>query len=111
NEAASALEQAELKLGMAQLDISKWQKGSDPQKRRELNLALEKAKRTLVQAQRDKELSKQLYDEKFISQGELEDDEIKAIEAESALATAELDIKVYEQFTRPKEEKQALADV
>lgn len=111
NQNESSLKAARLKLNLAELDLAKWEKGSDPQKRRELDLALEKARRTLVQTRRNKELSQQLYDEKFISQSELEDDEIKALEAVNELATAELNIKVYEAYSRPAEEKKAISDV
>lgn len=111
NESESNLKDAKLKVTLAELELSKWEKGSDPQQKRDLSLKLEKARRTLVRATRDRELSKQLYDEKFISLGEKEDSEIAEIEAINALASAELDEKVYNEFTRPKEEKKVRADV
>ncbi|MCC7145397.1 MAG: efflux RND transporter periplasmic adaptor subunit [Phycisphaeraceae bacterium] len=111
NEANSEIKDAERQLEIAKLDLAKWEQGTDPQKQRELKLDLEKAKRTLTRAQRDVELSKQLYEEKFISLNELEDDQIKLIEAENELATAELDIQVYSDFTRPKEVREATSKV
>ncbi|MCC7408513.1 MAG: HlyD family efflux transporter periplasmic adaptor subunit [Phycisphaeraceae bacterium] len=103
NQARSDESETRRKLEMAKLELAKWEQGTDPQKKRELQLAHEKAKRELTRARRDVDLSQQLYSENFISLNELEDDQIKLIEAENALATAELDIEVYEQFTRPKE--------
>lgn len=111
NKAAADQSSAELKLRLAELDLAKWISGTDPQSRREKALMLEKTRRTSVKSQRDLELSRQLESEKFISWGELEDDEIKSIEAKAALETAELDAKIYEEYTRPKEEQQARSDV
>ena len=106
SEAQSLLRAAETKLKLTELDLAKWQKGTDPQKKRDLALNLEKAKRNLLRSKRDLEASKELLAQKFISDGEYEDDEVKAIEAESALASAELDVKIYEQFARPREERE-----
>lgn len=109
SEAQSTLKSAETKLKLTELDLAKWQKGTDPQKKRDLALNLEKARRNLIRTKRDLEASKELLARKFISEGEFEDDEVKAIEAESALASAELDVKIYEEFTRPREEREILA--
>jgi HlyD family secretion protein len=106
NQAKTDIEAAGLKLLMAELDLAKWEKGTDPQQKRDLDLALEKAKRTLDRAKEDVELSKTLQAEGFISMAELKDDETALLEAENGLATAELNIKVYADFTRPKELKQ-----
>ncbi len=96
---------AELARDLARLDLARWEQGVDPQRVRELRLLLEKAKRNVVRSERDLELSRQLYQEKFISLGELEDDEIAVIDAENTLATAELDIQVYDDYTRPMEHR------
>jgi len=111
SEAESKLREAELKLAMAILELAKWTDGDVVQKRRDLQLELETAERNLVRAERDLELSRQLYDEKFISLGEVEDDEIKVIEAQNKLASAKLDIDVYERFTYPKEKQKFSSDV
>ncbi len=102
---------AELKLALSKLDLAKWKDGDDPQKRRELKLALEKAQRTLVRDKRDLELSQELYGQKFISLSELEDAQIKALESENTLATANLNIEVYEKYTAPKDERKTVSDV
>jgi len=111
NEADNTLKAAQVKLELAKLDLAKWKSGDDPQKKRELDLALEKAIRTLKRAKENHELSKQLYAEEFISKSEVEDDELAEIEAEDALKTARLDIEVYSKYTRPKEHKKVLSDV
>jgi HlyD family secretion protein len=110
SEAQSTLRNAETKLKLTQLDLAKWQKGSDPQKKRDLALSLEKAKRNLVRSKRDLEASKELLEQKFISEGEFEDDEVKNIEAESTLASVELETRTYENFIRPREEREVVAN-
>lgn len=105
SQAQSKRSDAQLSLDMATLDLEKWIKGTDVQQRRDLDLALEKAQRTLVRDNRDLELSRELYKEKFISLSELEDGEIKALESKNALETARQNASVYEQYTRPMEER------
>jgi HlyD family secretion protein len=111
SDAENELKEAQLKVEMAELDLEKWRNGTDPQKQRELQLALERATRELKRAKEDLVLSRELEAEKFISTAELEDDELEVIEAEAALLTANLDIQVYEQYTRPKELKQVESDL
>ena len=111
NEAESKRKAAEVKLSLAVLDLQKWEKGDVVTRRNELKLALEKAKRRVERAKRDYELSQELYDQQFISLNELEDAEIEQIEATDALATAELDIEVYEQYEYLKDKQQFESDV
>lgn len=101
--AKSTQKEAELKLTVAKLDLAQWREGTVPQKRRELELAHKKAERNLERTQRDYEASVELFQEQFISRNELEENEIKLIEAEEALATAELNIRVYNEYTYSKD--------
>lgn len=102
---------AQTKLALAMLDLKKWEEGDDVKKQRDLELALEKARRTIERARRDLEEGKRLHAERFISDNELEDAEIDLIEAENGLATATLDIEVYQRFTRPKEHRDVQSKV
>jgi len=111
NEAESARKAAEVKLSLAQLDLQKWKKGDVVTRRNELQLALEKARRRVERAKRDYELSQELYDQQFISLNELEDAEIERIEATDALATAKLNIEVYEKYEYLKDKQQFESDV
>lgn len=110
-DAESDLRTAQVKLDLIRLDMAKWESGDDPQKKRELNLSLEKAKRTLKRDKRDLELSQQLHEQKFISLSELEDDQIAVIEAENTLKTATQAIDIYNNYTRPKELQKLTSDV
>ena len=109
--AASAEDKARLTLELAQLAHKQWEQGTDPQKVRDLNLALEKAERELEQAKREVGFSKELYEKDFISKRELEEDEIALIEAENALETAKLDIEVYNKYEKVKQEKELISEI
>mgnify|MGYP005846984223 CR=1 FL=1 len=111
SENESALRATKVKLSLAELALAQWREGDVPQKQRELRLAFEKAQRDQTAARRNLELSRQLYEEKFISLGELEDDEVAVIEADNALATAKLALEIYEKYTLPKDQQQFESDV
>lgn len=105
SESESDLAAKGVELDLARLTLSKWEKGDLPQKRQELATALETARRKLDRAERDLKESEGLYEQKFISLSELEDAQIALIEAKDALAKAKMDGEVYEQYTRPSEER------
>lgn len=108
---ASAEDKAKLELELAHLAHKQWELGVHKQKINDLNLALVKAQRELNLATRDLAYSKELYAKDFISRSELEQDEIRLLEAESALDTAKLDIEVYSKYEKTKLEKEKLSDI
>ncbi|QDU71958.1 efflux RND transporter periplasmic adaptor subunit [Mucisphaera calidilacus] len=112
NEAESSQKDAEVKLDSARLELAKWEQGDVPTKLRELQLNLDKAQRKVVRTERDLELSTQLYEQKFISLNEKEDDEIAEIEAKEALETSKLAIDIYKQydFVKQKQEKETAVE-
>ncbi len=97
---------AEVAKQLAELELAEWEQGAVPTKQRELNLALDKAQREIERTKRNYETDQELYAQRFISQDELEDSEIAMIEAEDALATAKLDIEVYDKYTALKERQE-----
>lgn len=109
--AASAEAKAYLTLELAELAHKQWERGQHPQEVRDLNLALEKAQRELEQATRELAFSKELFDKDFISRSELEEDEIRLIEAKNGMETAKLNIEVYEKYEKTKSEKEKLSDI
>lgn len=111
NETESARRAAEVKLSLARLELQRWQKGELVTRRNQLQLALEKAKRRVERAKRDYELSRELYDQKFISLNELEDAEIEQIEATDALKTAKLNIEVFESYEYLRDKQEYESDV
>lgn len=101
---------AEVKLQLAGLELEKWRQGDLIQRRSELALELEKAQRNLVRAERDLERSIKLFEEKFISKNDLDDDEIAVIETKAALETAKLNEEVFEAYEYPKEMRKYESD-
>lgn len=112
NEARSRQAVAEVNLALAELELAKWKQGDVPQRRRELDLALQKAQRQVERTKRDFEISTKLFAQKFISLNDLEDSEIARLEATDGLLTAELDLSVYDQYTYQTElqQKQSTLD-
>lgn len=106
NEARSRQAIAEVNLALAELELAKWKQGDVPQRRRELDLALQTAQRQVERTKRDYEISKKLFAQKFISLNDLEDSEIAQLEATDGLLTAELDLSVYDQYTYKTEQQQ-----
>jgi len=111
SEAESTQRAAEVKLSLARLDLAKWESGDVVQRRNELKLGIEKAKRRLERAKRDHELSKDLYAQNFISLNELEDAELEQINAADALETAKLESEVYETYEYVREKQAFESDV
>lgn len=109
--AASAEDKARLTLELALLAHDQWELGEHKQRVNDLSLALETAERELKIAKRELGFSKELHAERFISDSELEEDETRLIEAESALATAKLKIDTYEKYEKIKLEKEKLSDI
>lgn len=108
---ASAEAKAKLDLELAELIRQQWELGEHPQKVRDLKLALEKATRELEQAARELAFSRELKAKEFISQSELEQDEITMIEAQNAMETAKQDIEIYQKYEKVKVEKEKLGDI
>jgi HlyD family secretion protein len=106
SENESAVREAQLKLDLAELDLKKWEEGEVKSKRQELKLALDRADRELVRLKDKFEQSQALYKENFLSRDQLRQDELAKIEAEDALAKAQLATSVYEEFEHPRSEKE-----
>lgn len=106
SENESAKREAQLKLDLAELDLMKWEEGEVKSKRQELSLGLERAKRELERLKEKYEQSQNLFKENFLSRDELKQDELRWIEADDAMAKAELATKVYEEFEHPRSEKE-----
>lgn len=109
--AASAEAKAKLTLEIAELAYQQWKLGTHPQRERDLELAQEKADRELDLATREVVLSKELFAKDYISQTELEQDEIRLIEAKNAIKTAKLDMEVYHKYEKVKAEKEVKSDI
>ncbi len=107
----SALRQGRLKLEIAELELSKWREGDVVERRATLTLDYERAVREDERLKAKFERAKILRQREFLSQDELDRDEVAYIEAVGRLETARLARDVYEEFTYSKELKQKTSDV
>ena len=106
SEAASKLQEAQVKLELAELDLKKWKEGDVPKKERDLRLAMDKAKINLKRASDQYVLSMELKKNDFITDAELQDDEIKKLDAQNDYDSAQLEYKIYYDITYVQEQKQ-----
>lgn len=111
NENESKLRQAQLKVALAELALRQWQEGDVRKKRQELTLAIDKAGLELERLAEKFRRSQELLQEGFISKDECDRDEVSYIEAISTYTTANLAMKVYEQYEYTKDEKTKQSDL
>ncbi len=111
SEAESLKRADEVKLALSELELAKWRDGTLEQTKRKLQLSLVEAEDNLIIARRRSDEAKKLIEAQFISRDEYDQDMLKLKQADSALETAKKDITVYEQYTKPQEEKKFTSDV
>lgn len=111
NENDAALRQALLKVELAEIDLEKWVEGEVPKKRLELRTNLEKAERDKERLEEKLERSRDLYAKSFLSKDELQQDEIRYLEAAAALERARKDQEVYETYEHERDRKKKESDV
>ena len=111
NKAASDIDKAELELRFAGEDLKKYVEGEFPQKVMEAEAKVTLAEEELSRAREKLAWSKVLFDEKYLSQTELQADELAAKKAELDIELARTDLKLLESFTYQRELAQLESDV
>jgi HlyD family secretion protein len=111
NKAASDVDQAELELTFAKEDLKKYVEGEFPQKVREAEAKVTIAKEELSRTREKLKWSKVLFGEKYLSQAELQADEIAANKAELDLELARAALELLKTFTYRRELAQLESDV
>jgi HlyD family secretion protein len=99
NQAASDLDKAELALRFAREDLKKYVEGEFPKERKEAQSRITVALEELQRAQDKVKWSKVLYEEKYLSQTELQADELAANKATLDLDLAETNLQLLEKYT------------
>jgi HlyD family secretion protein len=99
NQAASDLERAELNLRFAGEDLRKYVEGEYPKEQKEAQARITLAEEELQRARDKVTWSKVLYEEKYLSQSELQADELAAKKASLDLELAQANLELLEQFT------------
>ena len=101
----SSMSAAAVAVDQARLSLLAWREGEVVSQRNALKLAVRTASKDYHRLRDKYDKSLQLRARDFISQNDLEQDEIAMIRAEAALSKAQLDQEVYEKYTFQKEEQ------
>lgn len=108
---AADLQDAQLRLQLAELSLSQWEQGELVQRIQDNDLAVEEAQRQLARAEDRFEQTVQLHAQGFESADRLKEDEISLLRTRADLTKAELSRRIYHEFQRPKDEAQKRSDV
>jgi HlyD family secretion protein len=111
NKAASDVDKAELELRFAGEDLKKYVEGEFPQKVMAAEAKVTLAREELSRAEEKLTWSKVLFDEKYLSQTELQGDELAAKKAELDIELARADLELLKSFTYQRELAQLESDV
>ena len=103
--------QAQLAVDVADLSLMAWSNGDVVSKRKSLELNLKTAEKDYNRLKDNYEKSIELRAKNFLSQNQLEQDEISMIRAKSTWEQAVLAQEVYENYTYKKEEQLKQSDL
>ena len=111
NQVQSDLEKAELAFQFAKEDLVKYEEGEYPKELKEANARITVAKEELWRAEEKLRWSQILYDEKYISQTELQADELSAQKAKLDLELAEGDLDLLRNYTYKRKVTELTSEV
>lgn len=107
----SELSVKQLAIDLADLALAAWREGEVVAKRQSLQLTLQTAEKNHSRLLKKYESSVKLYEQKFLSKDELDQDEIALLTANAALKKSQLDIEVYENYTFKQEKQKKESDL
>lgn len=107
----SSLAQAQVAVDQNKLALLAWREGEVVAKRNQLSLALRTAEKDFKRLEEKYQKSLDLRKRDFISQNDLEQDEIQMIRAEAQLSQSRLDQEVYEKYTYEKDKQRKESDL
>ena len=111
NQAASDVNVAGLNLEFAIQDLDQYKVGQYPNDQTAAVNQIEIAEERLTRGEETLKWSKRLYEEKYISQTELQADQLTVSQAQNNLELAQNDLKLLQEFTRKRQIKQLASDV
>jgi HlyD family secretion protein len=111
NQAQSDIDIAKLTLEFAELDLKKYLEGEYPNLRKEAQAKITLAEEELARAEEKLKWSTRLFDEKYISQTELQADQLAASKAKLELELAKNNLTLLENFTYKRNLSQLNSDV
>ena len=107
----SELSVKQLAIDLADLALAAWREGEVVARRQSLQLTLQTAEKNHSRLLKKYESSVKLYEQKFLSKDELDQDEITLLNANAALKKAQLDIEVYENYTFKQDKQKKESDL
>jgi len=107
----SSLAQANVAVDQNKLALLAWLEGEVVAKRNDLALSLRTAEKDFRRLEEKYKKSLELRDRDFISQNDLEQDEIQMIRAEAYLSQSRLNQQVYEKYTFEKDKQRKESDL
>jgi len=111
NDNENRLRQSRVKLELAEIAMRQWMEGEVKTKRTKLSLDLSRSKLEIDRLAEKLQRSWKLHEQGFLSKDELEQDELKYIEAQTSWTNSNLAARVYEAFDFPRDEKTKISDV
>ncbi len=111
NQAEADIQQAELTLKFAKQDLQKYIEGDYPKQLKEAEAAITIAEEEYSQAKEALSWSKVLYEEKYLSQTVLQQDELAAKKAKLNVELANEDLELLKNFTHERQLEQLKSDV
>ena len=111
NQAKADISKAELDVRFAREDLTMYLQGEYPKQTKELTAKIALAQEEVQRARQTYEGSKVLYEEKYISQNELQADELAAKKAELDLELAREELALVEQYTHQRRVDELEAEV
>ncbi len=111
NQAKSDVDKSELAFEFAKQDLKKYVEGEYLNQRKEMESKITLAKEELQTAKEKLEWSKKLFEKEYISQTELQIDELAAHKKKLDLELAENNLRLLEDFTHPRKLAELESDV
>lgn len=105
------LNEAQLTLRFAGVELERFEKGEFVQERTKRQVRVEEAESELARAIRKFEAMPELLEEGFVTLDQVEEERIRKVKAESELELAKLDQTTYLEYTAPKDLERKQADV
>ena len=111
NQAESDIAKAELNKSFAGQDLKKYSEGEFPKELKDAESRITVAKEELRRAEEKSEWSRILYEEKYLSQTELQGDELAAKKARLDLDLAEANLNLLKEYTNARKLAELESDV
>ncbi len=111
NQAEADVDQAQLQQRFAVEDLKKYQEGEYPNERKKLQSKITLAEEELERSRQKMEWSRRLYEEKYLSETELQADELAFKKAELELDLARSNLELFEEYTYKRTLDELTSDV